>query len=146
LGLRISGRTRARDLLRAFLLATVVNCGPPLTDPASTSAAGRWHSSNRVGPLSEITLDLAQQSDGVVNGQWSAILLVPNPACPPGLGAGATNGGITGTNTVLEIRLDLNGIGEFEGQLYGAELRGSILSCSSVTPITFSLVGSVPGG
>src|SRR2546423_11451675 len=122
------------------------SCGPPLTDPSPRSISGRWTSGQSVGPVYEIHLDLSQSADGRVKGDWSGKVLPPNPACPPGLGATPT-GPVNGRNTNLEVQLSVLGVGDFEGQIVDDKtLTGGLLSCGSIYPITFSLVGPIPAG
>ena len=126
------------------LLALTGACGPELTEPASTDITGRWTSQNAVGPISEISMDLSQQSDGAVHGQWVGKSSVPNAVCPPDLGSNPTNV-VTGSSTVLELHLSLLGAGDFDGQVTENILTGSFVSCEKVYPITFSRVQPAPG-
>jgi hypothetical protein len=69
-----------------------------------------------------------------------------DPSCPPQLGLNPTNT-ISGTNTVVEVELELLGVGEFEGQaLSDNTLQGSFVSCGNVYPIKFSLASLAPAG
>jgi hypothetical protein len=97
-----------------------------------------------VGPLSGLVVDLTQAANGTLSGQWSAQVSPPNPACPPGLGSNPT-GSVSGSNTVLEVRLSLLGAGDFDGQLIDSHtLSGAFVSCESGYAVTFSLAGPVP--
>src|SRR2546423_8889710 len=125
--------------MAGLLVAALVNCGPPLTDASSTSITGHWVSTDQAGPLSNLRMDITQQADGSINGQWTATIFPPFPLCPPGLGANPS-GPVNGTNTVLEVRLALLGAGDFQGQVEGTStLRGSLLSCTNPYPLTFGL-------
>lgn len=119
------------------LLVALGGCGPPLTDPSSLDITGVWTSSNKIGPLSGIHLNVTQRADGTLLGQWSGVLSPPNAVCPPGLGANPV-GQISGTNTVLQIQISLLGAGSFAGQeTDGQTLEGSVLSCGQLYRITF---------
>jgi len=137
---------RLRLLCWGYLvLALIAGCGPPLSEPSSTNISGRWLSSNRIGRVSDIVMDLTQRPDGTVEGTWTA---KSNPAtvdCPPGLGANPT-GPVSGRNTVLEVNLSVVGVGDFHGQaLEGNALKGNFVSCD-IYPAAFTLLGPIPGG
>jgi hypothetical protein len=128
------------------LVFFVAGCGPPLTQPSSRDITGQWASTDRVFTLFDITLDLTQNSDGTVTGTWSSKVEPPHPACPPDLGDPAT-GPVQGTNTVLSAQFGLIGAGDFQGQRTGATtLRGSLVSCGGIFPITFTRVSTTPAG
>jgi len=125
----------------------VASCGPPLSEPSSDIITGRWQSPNQIGSLSSIVLDMTQSADGAVTGRWSANVFPPNPACPPGLGSGPAGGAISGTHTVLELRMELVGAGNFAGQaIDDSNLNGSFTSCSGAYPMTFVRVSAAPAG
>jgi hypothetical protein len=125
-------------------IAVVGACGPSLTQPSSRDLTGRWATVDAIGALSSIEMSITQQPDGTVSGQWSAIVFPANPPCPPGVGSNAT-GPVTGTHTVLEVRLAFLGAGDFDGQATDSKtLRGSFVSCSTAKVIVFSFVGPLP--
>ena len=128
-----------RTLAVSFLVVALAGCGPPLTDPSSTSITGHWVSTDQVGPLSDLRMDITQQADGSIVGHWTASIFPTDVACPPGLGNNP-NGTVSGTNTVLEVRLALLGAGDFQGQVDGTStLRGSLVSCTTPYAVTFAL-------
>src|SRR5690242_11178696 len=130
----------ARTLTAGLLVTAILGCGPPLSEPSSTSITGHWVSADQVGPLSDVQMDITQQADGTVQGNWSSSIFPPDPVCPPGLGS-EPRGTVSGTNTVLEVRLSLVGAGDFQGQVDGTStLRGSLLSCTNPYAVTFTLV------
>jgi len=89
-------------------------------------------------------MEITQQPDGIVEGQWSGQLSVPDPECPPGLGGNPT-GTVSGRNSVLEVRLSLLGAGDFVGQVGDdGTVQGSFESCNNVYPIKFLRVASTP--
>ena len=125
-------------------MIAAVACGPELTEPASTNVTGRWTSDDMIGPLSEMVMDLGQGTDGVVDGQWSGVSSTANPECPPELGLAPT-GSVTGSNTVLELKLALLGAGDFNGQVRDeTTLAGSFTSCGLIYSMTFIRVGIAP--
>ena len=134
-----------RGLRTSALVAALVACGPPLTQPSSRSVTGRWASTDRILALSDIQLDLTQTSDGTINGTWSSKVSPPHPECPPDINDIAT-GPVRGRYTVLGAQLGLVGAGDFEGQSDNTTLRGSLVSCGAIFPITFSRVNPPPGG
>lgn len=127
-----------------LVVGVLEGCGPPLTQPSSQNISGRWAATKPIGPLSVVNLVLTQLPDGTVSGQWSGTVFPPNPACPPELGTTPT-GPVNGTNTVLEVRLSILGLGDFAGQAIDDNtLKGSLLSCSNVYAVVFSFVGPLP--
>jgi hypothetical protein len=88
-------------------------------------------------------VDITQQPDGTLNGEWTGKAFPPDAACPPGLGSNPT-GPVNGSNTILEVQFSLLGAGDFQGQVLDSKtLKGSFESCGSYE-IMFSLVGPVP--
>ena len=131
---------------RLTLIVLSISCGPALTDPSPRNISGRWSTSDAIGHITQLQMDLAEGTDGTVQGQWSAMLVPANAACPPGLPSPPT-GSVSGSNTVLALNLSILGAGDFQGQaLDDGTLRGSIHSCEVMYPVTFTLVGPVPGG
>jgi len=143
----ISGSNWSRYLRLGTAVVTLASCGPPLSEPAAISVTGRWQSSNQIGALSSIGLDLTQSADGTVTGHWSANVFPPNPPCPPDLGLSPTGGTISGTHTVLELRIALLGAVGFEGQAADdRSLKGSFDSCGVLYSISFVRVSALPSG
>lgn len=133
-------------LRRLALIVVCASCGPALTEPSAINISGRWSTSDAIGHVTQLQMDLAESPDGTVQGQWSAKLVPPDATCPPGLGSPPT-GPVSGTNTVLALNLSILGTGDFQGQaLDDGTLRGSVRSCEILYPVTFTLVGPVPGG
>ena len=134
-----------RGIRRCLVLLCCAACGPSLNEPASASASGHWTSRDQAGSVFDIVMDLSQHADGSVSGSWSSLVSPPHPDCPPDVSDKA-NGTVDGTNTVLGILLSLKGVGDFQGQIDGSTIRGSLFSCGLFFPVNFSLVGSVPTG
>ena len=127
-----------------LVIGVVGSCGPPLTQPSSQNISGRWTATEAIGPLSVVDMALTQRPDGTVSGQWSGRVFPANPLCPPELGTTPT-GSVSGTNTVLEVRLSLVGVGDFSGQAVDDNtLEGSFVSCSILYAVVFSFVGPLP--
>jgi hypothetical protein len=127
-----------------LVIAAVASCGPPLTEPSSLNISGRWATTDAIGPVSDAEMSITQRPDGTVSGQWSAKVFPDTASCPPDLGTNPT-GPVNGANTVLEVRLSLLGVGDFDGQaIDGKTLEGSFISCGNSYTIVFSLVGPLP--
>lgn len=138
----MSGLSKLHRYVCNFVVGIILlqSCGPPLTDPSSTDIGGHWATTIRIGPLQAVQMNITQGSDGTVSGQWSANVSLPLPACPPQLNSHPV-GSVSGTNTVLEVRLSFLGAGDFAGQAINDHtLKGSFISCSHIYPITFSRV------
>jgi len=126
-----------------LLLSAVLGCGPELTDPSSTNISGNWTSNDVIGPLSSVSLNVEQASDGSVQGQWAGVTS-PNVACPPGLGVTPT-GPVSGSNTIFALQMSLVGAGEFDGQVPDQDtMRGSFASCGVTYSVTFTRAEIVP--
>lgn len=131
-------------LFRSLLvIAGVASCGPPLTDPSPLNISGRWATTDAIGPLSAVDMNITQLRDGTVSGEWSAKVFPPNPPCPPELGN--PTGPVIGTHTVLEVRLAFLGAGDFDGQaIDGKTLKGSFTSCDNSYAVVFLFAGPLP--
>ena len=138
--------TRLRGIRRSLLLCLwCAACGPSLNEPSSANVTGHWTSNDHVGPVFDIVMDISQHSDGSVSGSWSSLVSPPHPDCPPDISDKA-NGPVDGTNTVLGILISLRGVGDFQGQVDGSRISGSLFSCGIFYPMNFSLVAPLPGG
>jgi hypothetical protein len=138
---KVMGRIRLWALVVAF-----ASCGPPLTQPSSQDLTGHWTSADHIGPVFNLELVISQNSDGTVAGTWSSDVSPASPLCPPELSDKAA-GSVSGTNTVLEVRLSVLGVGDFQGQaINSGTLRGSFQSCGNAYLVTWSLAGPAPAG
>ena len=139
---KVMGRFRPWALVVVFAA-----CGPPLTQPSSQDLTGRWTSADHIGPVFNLDMDISQNSDGTVVGTWSSNVSPANPTCPPEL-ADSASGTVSGTHTVLEVRLSVLGVGDFQGQAInsGTTLRGSFESCGNTYVVTWSLAPPPPAG
>jgi hypothetical protein len=124
------------------ILAVPAACGPELDAPSSEDISGHWSASTALGALSAVEMDLTQQANGTITGDWSGKFSTSGK-CPPGLGSDPT-GPVKGSNTSLLVRFSLLGAGDFEGQVIDRNtLRGGFASCSRVFPIEFVLTPTV---
>lgn len=143
--MRVDTAKISGTLLLSALLG-MLSCGPPLTQPSSVNLTDLWQSTDHIGPVFNIRMDVNQARDGTVSGQWSGMVTPPLPTCPSDLNTTA-KGPVSGTNTVLAVQLSLLGVGDFQGQVIdAATLRGSLESCSHRYPVTFSRVGPAASG
>ena len=125
----------------ALLIVGVISllgCGPALSDPGSGDVSGRWFSVGSAKGVTDITLTLAQATDGSISGSYTATAAPQlgfchtNAPCPIG-------NTITGANTVFQVFFDLLGGGRFTGQLTGAaELKGALTWSDVPDPIVFT--------
>ena len=134
------------DRIRCFALIILsVACGPALNEPSSDNITGHWTSSDHLGPVFDIAMDITQKADGTVTGTWSSLVSPPHPSCPPDIGDTA-NGPVDGSNSAVGLLLSLKGAGDFQGQVNSTTISGSLFSCGHTYPVTFSLASPVAGG
>lgn len=128
----------ARWVQMILLSLLAVACGPELDAPSSKNITGHWVSSDIIGALSALTVDVTQTADGKITGEWSG-LFSTRATCPPGIGSNPT-GPVNGFNTALLVRFSMLGAGDFEGQqVDSSTMRGGFVSCGHVFPIEFAL-------
>lgn len=141
------GSTKILGCIRPWALVVVfIACGPPLTQPSSLSLTGRWTSADHVGPVFNLEMTIAQNTDGTITGTWTSDVSPPHPACPPGLSDRGT-GPVSGSNTVLGVQFSLLGAGDYQGQATDtATLRGSFESCGVTYVMVFARAGPAPAG
>jgi hypothetical protein len=125
----------------AAIVTVAAACGPELTTPSSTDISGTWTSADTAGGATDFVLVLSQAADGAISGSWSGRGIEENGACPPELGCAPANG-VTGSNTVFQVHIDLLGLGAFTGQIESdAHFRGHLGSAA----LTFRRVAVIPG-
>jgi len=113
-------------------------CGPELTEPADSNVTGAWMSPDTVDRIYNIRLDLAQDESGAVSGSWSGQADSVNGQCPADTGCAPTND-VTGSNTVLQLHLEILGAGTFTGQVIAADVfRGNFARSGSNYAIRFT--------
>ncbi|MCR4332896.1 MAG: hypothetical protein NUV34_09390 [Sulfuricaulis sp.] len=123
----------------AAIVMAALACGPELTTPSSTNISGTWTSSDIAAGVTDFVLVLSQASDGALTGSWSGRALEVNGACPAELGCAPANN-IVGSNTVLQVYVDLIGLGAFTGQTesdvhFRGHLAGAALAFNRVAEI-----------
>lgn len=113
-------------------------CGPELTDPADSNVTGAWTSPDTVGGIYNIRLDLTQEASGGVSGSWSGLGVQVDGQCPADVGCTPAND-VTGSNTVLQLHLEVLGAGTFTGQVIAADaFRGNLARGGSNYSIRFT--------
>jgi hypothetical protein len=134
------GKRRSNGVsLGTWLLALVlIGCGPELTEPSDIDISGQWASTDAVGPITDIQIDIVQAPNGAIEGQWSGKSSAPDAACPPQLGLNPASR-VFGSNTVLGVEFELLAAGHFHGQVIGTDrLEGSVESCGVLYQVEFS--------
>lgn len=108
------------------MLAFSLGCGPELNEPASSNVTGSWVSPDTARGATDFKLELTQTADGEITGFWSGHGIPVNGGCPPILGC-EPNNTVVGSNTVIQVFLDLLGAGGFTGQVEpDGRLRGDL--------------------
>jgi len=110
-------------------------CAPEPTTPADTNIGGVWTSNAHLFALSQLKLNLIQESGGIVSGGWSAKSDGGSGGCATPCDA---SGLLIGRNMVSQIELELLGAGKFEGTLIEPNrLRGILAVGIGYDTITF---------
>jgi len=87
--------------------------------------------------MSNFRLEISQEPEGIVSGQWFARGEAGAGACPSGNACDAF-GHLSGRNTVSQVELELLGAGKFEGGLVEVDrMRGIFAVQESYDTITF---------
>jgi hypothetical protein len=129
---------RLSGLVCGLACVTAFACGPELTDPADSNVTGVWTSADTVGGIYNVRLDLAQDESSGVTGRWSGQADSVNGQCPADTGCAPTND-VTGSNTVLQLHLEILGAGTFTGQVVTADaFRGNLARSGSNFSIRFT--------
>lgn len=135
---RESAKRVARLVCGIACVSAALACGPELTDPADSNVTGAWTSPDTVGGIYNIRLDLVQDESGGVSGSWSGQADSVNGQCPADTGCAPTND-VTGSNTVLQLHLEILGAGSFTGQVIAADaFRGNLARGGSNFAIRFT--------
>lgn len=92
-------------LIALLLMLSLTACGPEPTAPSDESLAGTWGSTVHVFTISAMRMQLLQEPQGIVSGQW--FIRADDAA--------ERSGSIIGRNTVAQVEIQLLGLGEFEG-------------------------------
>ena len=130
--------TAMRTVWVAACATALFACGPELTDPADSNVTGAWTSPDTVGGIYNIRLDLTQDESGGVSGSWTGLGVQVDGQCPADTGCAPANN-VTGSNTVLQLHLEVLGAGSFTGQVIAADaFRGNLARPSGNFPIRFT--------
>ena len=129
-----------REVTRALLIACIglSGCGPELTTPGKADISGTWFAPGPAVGLTSIYITVAQSSDGAISGVYTADGTPGVQTCPPTPKC-TIGGAVNGTNTVLQVFLELQNVGTFTGQVIDVRtLKGGILLGSVVQPVEFA--------
>jgi hypothetical protein len=133
----ISGQLGGRAVLVFVMALVLVTCAPEPTSPSSTDLGGIWTSNAHLFALSQFKMTLAQESAGIVSGEWSAKSDGEGGGCFPGIPCDAF-GNLIGRNMASGVDLELLGVGKFEGSLVEpSRLRGVFVVSLGYDTITF---------
>jgi hypothetical protein len=114
------------------------SCGPALTTPSSTNISGTWVSAGPAAGMTNITVNLAQASDGSLTGTYTAIGTDPLQFCPATPPC-AISDIITGTNTVLQVFFYMKDAGTFTGQILSdGTVKGAMTRISASDAVQFT--------
>ena len=122
----------------AFAIAAI-GCGPDLNAPASSNVSGTWFAPGPAAGFTNITVNLTQTPDGMISGTYTATSDPSLGLCPAGLVPCVVSSTLTGANTVFQVFLQLNGAGQFTGQLLGqTTLKGAMNRIDVTQAIEFT--------
>jgi hypothetical protein len=128
------------NVMRIYLVTVLVSaiaCAPEPTTPADTSLGGVWTANAHLYSLSDFRLEILQEPQGIVSGNWFAKQDVEG-GCPVGTTCN-TSGLLIGRNSVSQVEIQLFGAGRFEGALVAPNrLRGIYAVGESYDTITFN--------
>jgi len=130
---------RALGIAALACAIATASCGPDLNSPASTDVSGTWFSPGPAAGLTNVTVILAQTSNGAITGTYTATG-TPNLQFCPSSGPCSISGIIiNGSNTVFQVFFELQDAGQFTGQLNGGNvLKGAMSRISATEPIQFT--------
>src|SRR6267378_6553642 len=103
------GKAMARLTTGALLITCMLlsGCGPELTTPGKTNISGTWYSAGPSAGMTSIYVTITQASDGSISGVFTADGTTGLQFCPP-TPTCTIGGPVSGSNTVLQVFLDLN--------------------------------------
>lgn len=135
---RKSAKRVARLARGLVCLTAAFACGPELTDPADSNVTGAWTSPDTVGGIYNIRLNLTQDESGGISGSWTGLGVQVDGQCPADVGCTPAND-VTGSNTVLQLHLEVLGAGTFTGQVIAVDaFRGNLARGGSNYSIRFT--------
>jgi len=131
--------SRALGIAALACAIATASCGPDLNSPASTDVSGTWFSPGPAAGLTNVTVILAQTSNGAITGTYTATG-TPNLQFCPSSGPCSISGIIiNGSNTVFQVFFELQDAGQFTGQINGGNvLKGAMSRISATEPIQFT--------
>jgi hypothetical protein len=133
-------RRQARDCLTIVLLACIglSACGPELTTPGRTDISGTWFAAGPASGLTSIYITVTQGTDGTITGVFTADGTPGQQPCPA-TGKCTIGGTANGSNTVLQVFIDLQNAGVFTGQVVDlSTMKGAMARGSQVQPVEFA--------
>lgn len=92
-------------LIALLLVLSLTACAPEPTAPSDESLAGTWNSTVHVFTISTMRMQLVQEPQGIVSGQW--FIRADDAA--------ERSGSIIGRNSVAQAEIQFLGLGQFEG-------------------------------
>ena len=129
-----------RPFAVAFLAVCIglSGCGPELTTPGKTDLSGTWFASGPAAGLTSVYVTITQASDGSISGVFTADGSPSLQFCPP-TPICTIGGTATGSNTVLQVFIELQDAGLFTGQVISVNtMRGAMSRGSAVQPVEFT--------
>jgi hypothetical protein len=137
---RYSNITRIYRTL--LLIMPVIACAPEPTTPSDEDLGGVWTANAHLYTLSNFRMEILQEPEGIVSGDWFATRDGSAGGCPLAAPCDAT-GELIGRNTVSQVEIELIGAGRFEGVLIETNrLRGIFAVGESYDTITFNRTGT----
>jgi hypothetical protein len=134
--------SRALGIAAVALSIATLSCGPDLNSPASTDLSGTWFAVGPSAGFTNITVNVTQNADGTISGTYTATAAPSLGLCGPtavSTAACPVTGTLTGANTVFQVFLAINGVGQFTGQLIGGTtLKGAMSRLGVTQPIEFT--------
>ena len=134
------GKAMARLTTGALLITCMLlsGCGPELTTPGKTNISGTWYSAGPSAGMTSIYVTITQASDGSISGVFTADGTTGLQFCP--LTPTCTIGGpVSGSNTVLQVFLDLNNGGLFTGQVMDMHtMKGAMSRGGALDPVVLT--------
>jgi hypothetical protein len=129
-----------RPVAVAFMAAYIglSGCGPELTTPGKTDLSGTWFAGGPAAGLTSVYVTITQAPDGSISGVFTADGSPSLQFCPP-TPVCTIGGTVTGSNTVLQVFLELQDAGLFTGQVITVNtMRGAMTRGSTVQPVEFT--------
>jgi len=134
-----SGVLRTLGIAALAGAIATIGCGPELNSPASTDVSRTWFSPGPAAGLTNVTVILAQTSNGAITGTYTATGTPDLQFCPASGPCAISGIIINGSNTVFQVFFELQDAGQFTGQLNGGNiLKGAMSRINATQPIQFT--------